>query len=84
MASDEELAEVVARDVLHDAAARAYDVAVGEGDLHAEHVRARRAVAVRLRAARAGRRHAAERRQAQVRRVEREPLPRATDLSVEV
>ena len=84
VASDEELAEVVARDVFDDAAARANDTTVGEGDAHAEHVCARRPVAVSLRAARAGRSHAAERRARPVRRIEREPLARAPDLSVEI
>src|SRR5205085_3711058 len=84
VASDEELAEVVARDVFDDATARADDAPVGERDAHTEYVGTRRAVAMRLRAAQASRRHAAERRACPARRVEREPLPRAPDLPVEV
>ena len=84
MAADEELAEVVARDVLHDAPARPDDAPVGERDAHPDHVRARRAVAERLRAAHPRRRHPAERRAPRARRVEREPLPGAPDLAVEV
>ena len=69
----EELAEVVAGDVLHDLAARARDRAVGEDDGDPDHEVAHRAVAVAARPREVGGEAGADRRVA--RRVERQHLP---------
>ena len=69
----EELAEVVAGDVLHHLAARARDRAVGEHDGDADHEVAHRAEAMPQRPGEVARQAGSERRVA--RRVEREHLP---------
>ena len=77
----EELAEVVARDVLDHLRARLRDRAVGERERDAEHEVAHAAVAVAQRAGVGGRHEAADRRRVAraQRRVEREHLARLAE-----
>src|SRR5919204_6476723 len=75
--SDEELVEVVSRDVLDDASSRADDRAVGEGDLRPDEEIAHAAVARSPESVRVRRDDSSDRGLARVRRIERDELARA-------